>query len=113
MTFFSMAIEAASQPLFKPEPGDEGVQQGGASDLISMDRFWADCRYTTEFFEDMKDGCAGLKLHRSKEGVIEHVATVTYWDAAGQFFIETHRTDIPVEIANEMIAETTETVRFK
>ncbi len=80
---------------------------------MAMDRVWAQYRFTTEFFEDMKDGCAGLKLYRAKDGAVEHVATVTYWDAIGQFFIETHQTDIPVEIAEDLIAESAATVRTR
>lgn len=78
-----------------------------------MDRGWAEYRYTNEFFENLKDGCAGLRLHRVKNDLVEHVATVTYWDAMGQFFIETNNTDVPVEIIQELISETTATIKTR
>lgn len=71
-----------------------------------MDRVWAEYRYTTEFFEDVRAGCAGLKLRRAKGDVVEHVATVTYWDAMGQYVLEAQQTELPVNLVEDLIAET-------
>jgi len=78
-----------------------------------MDRNWGGHRFTTEFFQDLQYGGIGLKLHRTTNGRTDHVASVTYWDAEGQFFIETFHGDVPVEIAQSLIAETLEIVKIR
>lgn len=78
-----------------------------------MDRNWSGHRFTTEFFEDLQYGGAGLKLHRTTNGLTQHVASVTFWDAEGQFFIQTFQGDLPVEIAQSLIEETLATVKVR
>lgn len=87
-----------------------------------MDRVYAESRYTTEFFDDTKGGCAGLKLfkqyvHKDFAAIagdeVRHVATVTYWDAVGDFTVETHGTDLSATIVQELINEAKERIRTK
>jgi len=67
---------------------------------------WADSSYATKRIEDNKAGFAGLELHRtSRDGQMSRVATIIFWDAMGQFFLETHGTDLPVGVVEWLIAE--------
>ena len=70
-------------------------------------------RFWTVRFDDMEKGCSGLKMHRESFGETAIVAVVTFWDAAGQFFIETLGTDIPVVVAEELIREAREQIKVK
>lgn len=70
-----------------------------------MDFKWEGDRYTTRFFDDTQQGCAGLELHRLADGSSQKVAKVVYWDAAGQFFLETFGFELPLSIAEKLIAE--------
>lgn len=74
-----------------------------------MDRDYAQHRYTTKVVGDDRAGYAGLELYqtllRDPADGPRRVAQVIYWDAVGQFFIETFATDIPVTIAENLIAE--------
>lgn len=92
---------------------DRQVQFGSVTNLIDMDRNWGGHRFTTEFFQDLQFGGAGLKLHRTTNGKTDHVASVTFWDAEGQFFIQTVQSDVPVEIAQSLIEETMAMVKVR
>ena len=70
-----------------------------------MDRQYGQYRYQSRFVEDRQDGFAGYRLMRTLSGDSKDIAQVTYWDAVGQFFIETFGEDIPIEIARELMAE--------
>ena len=41
---------------------------------------------------------------------LHDLASVIFWDACGQFFVETFSTDVPLEILEALIAETRERV---
>ena len=70
-------------------------------------------RYTTVFFNDAKEGCAGLELHRGAEGASRQVAKIVYWDACGHFFLETFDFDVPVDIIEKLIAEAKTLIKTK
>ena len=74
-----------------------------------MEWDYAEHRYSTKLVADNRDGFAGLELHRTLRrdpaDAPKRVAQVVFWDAAGQFFIETFGTDIPVAVAERLIAE--------
>ena len=70
-------------------------------------------RFWTIRFDDVEEGCSGFKLHRESFGETAVVAVVTFWDAAGQFFIETLGSDIPVLVAEELIREAREKIKVK
>ena len=76
-----------------------------------MDRDYGVAHYTTQFFEDAKAGCAGMELYRATGGITERVARVIFWDASGQFFIETFNSDLPLTLAEELISEAKASVR--
>ncbi len=80
-----------------------------------MDRNWGGARWTTESFEDRRDGFAGLKLFRQytdpewlKVNTAERelVATVTYWDAVGSYSIKAEPLELPTDLVQALIEET-------
>jgi hypothetical protein len=69
-----------------------------------MDVQHGDERYVSRFFENMQDGCGGYELIRLQAGREDRVATVLYWDAMGQFFVETFG-DVPLRVMELLIEE--------
>ncbi len=78
-----------------------------------MNQPFGDARYWTEYVEDRSDGYAGLRLHRERFGRAAVAAQVLYWDAAGQFTVETFDGDVPAEIIEAVIAVAKEKVRVR
>lgn len=70
-------------------------------------------RYWTTYVEDRNDGFAGLRLHRERFGKSAVAAQVVYWDAAGQYAVQTYDGDVPVEIIEALIAETKQQVQIR
>jgi hypothetical protein len=76
-----------------------------------MDFQWADSTYATKRVEDGRDGFIGLELYRTaRDGQTSRVATIVFWDAMGQFFLETLGTDLPLEVVERLIAEARATI---
>ncbi|REJ85834.1 MAG: hypothetical protein DWQ34_28320 [Planctomycetota bacterium] len=76
-----------------------------------MERQFGDVYFETSYFEDQNEGCAGVRLHRTRAGAQPIVAAeVVFWDASGQFFVETFNTDVPLEILERLIAEARERI---
>lgn len=61
--------------------------------------------YQTEQFDDSKSGSAGVKLLIVANGVTTCVARITFWDAAGQFFMEMTGAEVPLSVMESLIAE--------
>ena len=80
-----------------------------------MHRSWAEYRYTTKRVDDPSEGWAAIELHRAKNGsaATNRVARVIFWDAQGEFFIEAFGEEIPLSIAEELIAEAKTEIRTK
>ena len=70
-----------------------------------MKRHHAGSLYETEYTSDDKDGFAGLVLFCTNQNGRERVASVIYWDADGQYAVETFGTDVPLKVIEEIIAE--------
>lgn len=70
-----------------------------------MNRDYGDAHYETRFVDNKQEGYAGLELYRTTKGTNGCVARLLFWDASGQFFFETFKTDIPLSIVEELIAE--------
>jgi hypothetical protein len=49
--------------------------------------------------------------HGSNQSV--RVARVVFWDAVGDFFLETFNTEIPVQLAEDLIAEAKATIKVR
>jgi len=71
-----------------------------------MNRDWAGAHYSTIFIEDNNDGYAGLELYCTRQVEKHRVARIIFWDACGQFVLETFGSEIPLNIVEEFIAET-------
>jgi hypothetical protein len=78
-----------------------------------MDKEYGDSRYQSRFVEDRQEGFAGYRLMRTRFGESKDVAQVTFWDAAGQFYIETFGEDIPFAIARELMAEAEQNINVR
>ena len=63
-----------------------------------------DRQYISSFVEDRVDGFGGYELLRIHNGKQERVATVIFWDAMGQFFVETFG-DVPLKVLEALIDE--------
>ncbi|WP_129775910.1 hypothetical protein [Peristeroidobacter soli] len=69
-----------------------------------MKQAYGDAQYTSSPVEDQEQGFGGYELRRLREGREDRVATVLFWDATGQFFVETFG-DVPLVILEALIAE--------
>jgi len=58
-------------------------------------------RYSTKFVHSNVDGSAGIEVIRAASVV----AKVTFWDACGQFYVETVGGDIPLAVMEAAIQE--------
>ncbi len=77
-----------------------------------MDRQYADARYTTVAISNNDDGYSGLELVCSSKSSVDRVANIIFWDASGQFFVQTFGTDLPLAVLEELIAEAKATITF-
>jgi hypothetical protein len=71
-----------------------------------MDKQHGNTRYWTTLVEDRKEGFAGLRLHQERSGNVSDAAEVIFWDAAGQFSVQTFGGDVPLTILEALIEET-------
>ncbi len=76
--------------------------------LHGKDRFW-----TTLPVGDREVGSTTLRLYRETEGRAVVAAEVVFWDAAGQYFLETLNGDVPLDIIEALIAEAKDTIKYK
>jgi hypothetical protein len=96
------------------EAGKKVVIQINSCSGCYMDQSIGHMRYTSRKVEDKLDGYAGYELLRSRDGqAAVRIASVLYWDACPGFWIETFGTDVPLEILEELIAETKEQTGYK
>jgi hypothetical protein len=80
----------------------------------SMDRQYSIYRYSTRLVHDNKEGNSALELHMTrKDGTVDRVARVVFWDACGDFFFETFGHQVPVRIAEELMIEAKETIKVR
>ena len=70
----------------------------------------AGTRFWTLFLEDAQAGFSGLRLLKEQAGQQSFAAEVIFWDAAGQFYVQTFG-EVPVTIMEALIAETRDAVR--
>ena len=78
-----------------------------------MDLHFGQARYITRTVEDHKEGYAGLELHRTASGETSRVARILFWDASGQFFIETFNNELPLAVIEGLIAEAKAAIRIE
>jgi hypothetical protein len=82
-------------------------------ELVKMNREYGDGVYSTVLVQDDKDGFAGLELYCASWGKKERIASVLFWEANGEFFVETYNRDVPLEILEELIVETKERIKIR
>ena len=70
-----------------------------------MNRKYGDLSYESAFVEDRKKGMAGLELYRTRGSQRERVARILFWDASGQFAVETFNAEVPLDVLEELIVE--------
>jgi hypothetical protein len=78
-----------------------------------MNRDYSNAQYTTRSLNHRKEGYAALELHRASKGQKKRVARVVFWDASGQFFLETFEVDVPLDIVEDLIAEAKSTIKIE
>jgi hypothetical protein len=79
-----------------------------------MDRQYGTLRYTTRLVHDNEQGNSALELHAtSHDGNTSRAARVVFWDASGDFFFETFNAQIPVDVADQLIAEAKSTIKIR
>lgn len=76
--------------------------------------------YDTEFFEDFVGGFGAFNLFRIRQerhcvGGEKRVLVggITYWDAMGDFCVETFSTDVPLVVFEKLIAEAREMIKTR
>lgn len=77
-----------------------------------MKQTHGDAQYRSSFVEDHEKGFGGYELLRLRDGREDRVATVLFWDAAGQFFVETFG-DVPLNVLESLVAETKSSIVVK
>lgn len=66
--------------------------------------------FSTKQIVDNQEGCFGVELYRSHDGKSQLVAKVVFWDAEGQYSVET-MSEVPLTILEELIQEARNTGR--
>jgi hypothetical protein len=70
-----------------------------------MQKSWGPIEYTTKTVHDNQQGWTAVELHETKNGSTQIAARVVFWDAQGQFFLQVSVPEIPLTIAESLIAE--------
>ena len=68
--------------------------------------------YATRAVANRELGWAGLELYREAKGQHECGGRVIFWDASGQFSLQTFG-EIPLDVAEELIREAKQTIKTK
>ncbi|MDB6065787.1 MAG: hypothetical protein JWR26_1995 [Pedosphaera sp.] len=76
-----------------------------------MNREYCNSFYTTVSSNDRKQGYAAVDLYCLKKDEKQRVARVAFWDASGQFFLETFNVEVPLDIIEELVAEAKTTIK--
>jgi len=77
-----------------------------------MNRLFGDARYVSCFVEDVEQGFGGYELTRHRAGKQESVARIVFWDAVGQFLVQTFD-ELPLEVLEELIQEARTNIRTR
>jgi hypothetical protein len=77
-----------------------------------MNRNHGAAKYTTSAVADREAGSAGVELYRETNGKKVCAARLLFWDASGQFALQTFN-EIPLDIVEELITEARQTITTK
>jgi hypothetical protein len=75
-----------------------------------MERTYGSMVFSSQVIRNDTDGLLGLELFAEARGDIRRVARVVYWDAEGQYAVETMG-EVPLKILEELIREAKQVVR--
>ena len=75
-----------------------------------MNRHWERAHYSTALVRNDVEGSTALELRRGDAGV---VARLVFWDAAGQFYLDSVHGELPLDIVAELIAEARASIPVK
>ena len=78
-----------------------------------MDRQYGDIHFVSKMVQDLTDGFVGYELLQTQHGKNSCAAKVLFWDASGQFFVETLGCDVPLEIIEELISEAKANIKVR
>ncbi len=67
--------------------------------------------FESSFVEDKRDGWGGFDLYRTEAGAKRLVARVAFWDASGEFVLETFHGDVPLVVMEQLIDEAKREIR--
>ena len=67
--------------------------------------------FASEFVEDRRKGCGGYDLFRIENNQKQRVASIVFWDAAGEFVLETFGGDVPLIVIEALIDEAKQTIK--
>jgi hypothetical protein len=70
-------------------------------------------RYWTIPYADNEAGCAGLELVRERFGKSATVARLLFWDAAGEFAVETLGCEVPLPVIEAAVVAVRQHIRFR
>ena len=68
--------------------------------------------YRSEWFDDPKEGSAGITLFATTAKGTSQVAKITYWDACGQFYLSAQSCEVPLKVLEEFIGEAKRKIAF-
>jgi hypothetical protein len=77
-----------------------------------MNRKHGPATYTTRSVADRAAGSAGLELYRDVNGRTECAARLLFWDASGQFNLQTF-SEVPLDIVEQLISEAKQAIKTK
>ena len=77
----------------------------------SVKRIHGRFEFESAYVEDRRDGWGGFDLYRLENDQKQRVARIVFWDAAGEFVLETFGGDVPLTIMEELIAEAKRTIK--
>lgn len=69
--------------------------------------------FESKFVADKQEGWVGFDLFCSGSDKSRCVARLIYWEANGEFLLETFDTDVPLVVIEELIAEAKSEIKLK
>jgi hypothetical protein len=76
-----------------------------------MKRIHGRFEFESVYAEDRRDGWGGFDLYRLEDDKKQRVARIVFWDAAGEFVLETFGGDVPLTIIEELVDEAKRTIK--
>ena len=76
-----------------------------------MKRIHGRFEFKSEYVEDRRDGWGGFDLYRIENDKKDRVARIAFWDAAGEFVLETFGGDVPLTIIEDLVDEAKRTIK--